>query len=243
MSKLGALAGKGSDQISDIKSPYLKIAQDISAEMNSKKNEYMPDLQLGDFYAPVVKKIYGPTIDVIVLAANKNYSFFDKLTFKGSQANYDENWRREPKKGTFTKEGWKVVTCYNYLVAPIINGEVQEERLIFTLKNSDIPHARDWNTQIKNLRLPEADGGGKCPLFGAIWRLGTQYRENDDQKGYYGIGNGKKALVECVGFIPDEFVDIVDREYTAIASGTAPLMLPAGDTAADPTDSTGESDM
>lgn len=240
MSKLSEMGGKGTEQIQDIKTPYLKIAQDISAEMNKQKAEYMKDLNVGDFYAPLIKKIYGPTLQVVVLASNKNYSFFDKMTFKGSASSYDPTWRRDPKKGTFTAEGYKVVTCYNYLVAPVIDGEMQEERLVFTLKNSDIPHARDWNTQIKNARLPD---GGKCPLFGGIWELGTMYRENADQKGYYGMGNGKKALVELKGFIPDDFVDDIDREYTAIATGVAPLALPAGDTSSDPVDDTGEEDM
>ena len=240
MSKLDELAGVGTDQISDIKAPYLKIAQDVSAEMNKNKTEFMPELELGMFFCPTIKKIFGPTVDAVITATNKTYTFFDKQQFKGGSSEYDPSWRRDPKKGTFTKEGWKVVTCYNYLVALVEDGAVSEDRFIYTLKNSDIPHARDWNTQIKNLKLPS---GGKCPLFGAIWRLSTMYRENADGKGYYGMGNGKTALVENVGFIPDAFVDVFNTEFRALQDGTARIALPAGTTHADPTDEQGEADI
>ena len=206
-SKLSDYAGQGTNQIQDAKVPYLKIAQEgMTAELNKQKPEYIKGLEAGHLFCSTTKKVFGSSMEVVVLATNKSYSFYDRQDWKGSTLVFDPSWERDAATGALkTKEGWKVTTCYNYLVIQpedLLSGN--SEPMVLTLKNTDTASARDWNTKIKQQKFPD---GTLLPLFGTVWKLSTMYRENDGGKGWYALGNGKVANVNAMGLLPDKFVD------------------------------------
>jgi len=228
-SALEQYAGAGAEQIQDVKTSYLKIAQEgMTAELNKQKPEFMKGLEAGNFFCPNTKKIYGMNMKVIILAASKSYAFFQGLEFKGSTLRVDPTWNRDPNKGTLTtKEGYKVTTCYNYLVVDA--DDLEGEKMVFTLKNSDIPSARDWNTKIQMQKFPN---GALVPLFGTVWHIETMYREKDG-KGWFALGNGKVANVKPIGLLPDKFVDSVLRVYKEVEDQTAKVLELSATTGAD----------
>lgn len=222
MSKLTELAGQGIDQITDVKTLYLKLAQDITDETKKAKPNYIPGLEAGMFFCPVTKKIYGPTVDVIVLATRKAYFLLDDDgEFKGAEDRVQPSWRRDVAGSLRTEEGYKAIVTYSFLV---VTPDDLEHKMVLTLKNTDVPAAKDWNTLIKELRL---ENGAPCPIFGGIWTLTANFREG--KKGsWYSISTGKGSSIKFKEFIKDELVDdiaaasklAIETSTTAIAALT-----------------------
>ena len=222
MSKLTELAGQGIDQITDVKTLYLKLAQDITDETKKAKPNYIPGLEAGMFFCPVTKKIYGPTVDVIVLATRKAYFLLDDDgEFKGAEDRIQPSWKRDVAGALRTEEGYKAIVTYSFLV---VTPDDLEHKMVLTLKNTDVPAAKDWNTLIKELRL---ENGAPCPIFGGIWTLTANFREG--KKGsWYSISTGKGSSIKFKEFIKDELVDeiaaasklAIETSTTAIAALT-----------------------
>lgn len=222
MSKLTELAGQGIDQITDVKTLYLKLAQDITDETKKAKPNYIPGLEAGMFFCPVTKKIYGPTVDVIVLATRKAYFLLDDDgEFKGAEDRIQPSWKRDVAGALRTEEGYKAIVTYSFLV---VTPDDLEHKMVLTLKNTDVPAAKDWNTLIKELRL---ENGAPCPIFGGIWTLTANFREG--KKGsWYSISTGNGSSIKFKGFINDELVDdiaaasklAIETSTTAIAAIT-----------------------
>ena len=222
MSKLTELAGQGIDQITDVKTLYLKLAQDITDETKKAKPNYIPGLEAGMFFCPVTKKIYGPTVDVIVLATRKAYFLLnDDGEFKGAEDRIQPSWKRDVAGALRTEEGYKAIVTYSFLV---VTPDDLEHKMVLTLKNTDVPAAKDWNTLIKELRL---ENGAPCPIFGGIWTLSANFREG--KKGsWYSISTGNGSSIKFKGFIDDELVDdiaaasklAIETSTTAIAAIT-----------------------
>lgn len=222
MSKLTELAGQGIDQITDVKTLYLKLAQDITDETKKAKPNYIPGLEAGMFFCPVTKKIYGTTVDVIVLATRKAYFLLDDDgEFKGAEDRIQPSWKRDVAGSLRTEEGYKAIVTYSFLV---VTPDDLEHKMVLTLKNTDVPAAKDWNTLIKELRL---ENGAPCPIFGGIWTLSANFREG--KKGsWYSISTGNGSSIKFKGFIDDELVDdiaaasklAIETSTTAIAAIT-----------------------
>ena len=232
MSKLTELAGQGIDQITDVKTLYLKLAQDITDETKKAKPNYIPGLEAGMFFCPVTKKIYGPTVDVIVLATRKAYFLLDDDgEFKGSEDRIQPSWKRDVAGTLRTEEGYKAIVTYSFLV---VTPDDLEHKMVLTLKNTDVPAAKDWNTLIKELRL---ENGAPCPIFGGIWTLTANFREG--KKGsWYSISTGNGSSIKFKGFINDELVDdIAAASKLAIeTSTTAIAAITEGNSASGETD-------
>lgn len=222
MSKLTELAGQGIDQITDVKTLYLKLAQDITDETKKAKPNYIPGLEAGMFFCPVTKKIYGPTVDVIVLATRKAYFLLDDDgEFKGAEDRIQPSWKRDVAGALRTEEGYKAIVTYSFLV---VTPDDLEHKMVLTLKNTDVPAAKDWNTLIKELRL---ENGAPCPIFGGVWTLTANFREG--KKGsWYSISTGKGSSIKFKEFIKEELVDdiaaasklAIETSTTAIAALT-----------------------
>ena len=232
MSKLTELAGQGIDQITDVKTLYLKLAQDITDETKKAKPNYIPGLEAGMFFCPVTKKIYGPTVDVIVLATRKAYFLLDDDgEFKGAEDRIQPSWKRDVAGALRTEEGYKAVVTYSFLV---VTPDDLEHKMVLTLKNTDVPAAKDWNTLIKELRL---ENGAPCPIFGGIWTLSANFREG--KKGsWYSISTGNGSSIKFKEFINDELVDdIAAASKLAIeTSTTAITAITEGSSASGETD-------
>lgn len=225
MSKLTEHAGQGIGQITDVKTMYLKLAQDITDETKKAKPNYIQGLEAGMFFCNVTKRIFGPTVDVIVLATRKAYFLLDDDDkFKGAEDKILPTWKRDATGALRTEEGYKAIVTYSFLV---VTPDDLEHKMVLTLKNSDVPAAKDWNTMIKELRLED---GQPCPIFGGIWTLSSNFREG--KKGsWYGISTGKGSSIKFKGFIEDALVDaIADASKLAIENtSTAIAALPEGE--------------
>lgn len=207
MSKLSSYAGKGQEQIQDTKTAYLKIAQTISDETIKQKPNYIPGLEAGMFFCSTTQKVYGNSIDVIVLSTRKNYMLVDlQDEFQGFADRIEPTWQRDVDGRLRTPEGLIARVQYSFLV---VTPDKLDEPMVITLKKSDVPAARDWNTAIKNAKLED---GSPCPIFGCVWTLTSVFREGD-KGNWFSLTNGKASNIKCKGFIDDAIVDDVAKLY------------------------------
>lgn len=215
MSKLTNYAGKGQEQITDTKTMYLKLAQSLTDETKKAKANYIPGLEEGMFFCPVTKKVYGTSVDVIVLATRKAYFLLDDDgNFKGAEERIQPSWKRDMSGILRTGEGYKATVTYSFLV---VTPDDLDHKMVLTLKNTDVPAARDWNTMLRDLKLED---GSMCPIFGGVWTIKSVYREG--KKGsWYAISDGKGSNIQFKGFIDDEIVDaIAEASSNALESST-----------------------
>lgn len=231
MSKLTAYAGKGQEQITDTKTMYLKLAQDITDETKKAKSNYIEGLEAGMFFCPVTRKVYGSSIDVIVLATRKAYFLInDDGEFKGAEDHILPTWKRDVQGALRTEEGYKAIVTYSFLV---VTPDDLEHKMVLTLKNTDVPAAKDWNTMLRELKLED---GSLCPIFGGIWTIKSVFREG--KKGsWYAISDGKGSNIKFKGFIKDEIVDAIADASQKALEGPAVQAIPES------TEDSGESDM
>lgn len=207
MSKLTQYAGKGTEQVTDTKTAYLKIAQTLSDECIKQKPNYIPGLEAGMFFCPTTKKVFGAEIDVIVLATRKSYLITnDKDEFIGFEDCIQPTWRRDADGRLRTEKGEIAKVQYSYLV---VTPDKLDEPMVLIIKKSDIPAARDWNTMIKTTKLED---GSLCPIFGVIYTLSTVFRENDSGS-WFSLTTGRATSIKAKGLIPDELVDTVAELY------------------------------
>lgn len=231
MSKLTAYAGKGQEQITDTKTMYLKLAQDITDETKKAKANYIEGLEAGMFFCPVTRKIYGTSVDVIVLATRKAYFLLDDDgNFKGAEERILPSWKRDVQGALRTEEGYKAIVTYSFLV---VTPDDLEHKMVLTLKNTDVPAAKDWNTMLRELKLED---GSLAPIFGGIWTIKSVFREG--KKGsWYAISDGKGSNIKFKGFIDDSLVDAIAEASTTAIEASAVAALP------ETTEDSGEKDM
>ena len=225
MSKLSQYSGKGQEQIQDTKTAYLKLAQTISDEVIKQKPNYIQGLEAGMFFCSTTQKIYGNTIDVIVLSTRKNYMLVDSQDeFQGFADKIEPTWQRDVDGRLRTPEGLIARVQYSFLV---VTPDNLDEPMVLTLKKSDVPAARDWNTLIKNAKLED---GSPAPIFGCIWTITPIFREGE-KGNWFGLTNGKSSGIKLKGFIEDAIVDNVAQLYESTSKALTALAAPANEEA------------
>lgn len=212
MSKLAAYKGIGKEALGGKKFAKLKIAQALSPERNKNKSEYIKGLEEGQFFT-TDGKIYGESIDFVVLSYCKNYLITEPTAegkFVGYAWQWDSSWLATKGMGVTDRKGNKITTQHNFVIVPysalLENTEsALANPYLWVLKKSDAFAASDFLKKIADLKL---EGGEDCPLFGGVWRATTVYKESA-QGSWFSVANGNKANITSQGFIPDEVVDAV----------------------------------
>jgi hypothetical protein len=170
---LAQYAGQGFEGIraEDYTTPFLKILQKGCAEVDPANAQRIAGAEAGMFMNTQTKRLYGKEITLIPLAENTAWMVWkprdsggglvgrylpDEIKTTGSP--YEDGMKDEA--------GNDVVETMNFLV--LIVGHLEDGPLVFPLSKTGIRHGKNWNTDIKNTRLPN---GEKAPYFACKWKL------------------------------------------------------------------------
>jgi len=180
LSYLDGFSMKGFEDINSetIAIPFLKLAQSLSPELNSRKPEFIQGLQPGDFFNSVTHEVYG---DDIVL----NIIHFEHLytEWKPSRGGFVDRWTPEEAferavDRTFgawkTKEGNDLQENYAYFI--VIVGHENDGILIQTLASSGIKEARKLNKKLISQMFSD---GGKMAPHHQIYKMTNQFMSNE----------------------------------------------------------------
>lgn len=180
LSYLDDFSMKGFEDISSetIAIPFLKLAQSLSPELNTRKPEYIEGLQPGDFFNSVTHEVYGDALKVNILHFEHLYT-----EWKPNRGGFVARWTPEEAfdlavDRTFgawkTKEGNDLQENYAYFI--IIVGHENDGILVETLASSAIKEARKLN---KMLISQMFNDGGKMAPHHQIYEMTNQFMSND----------------------------------------------------------------
>jgi hypothetical protein len=240
--------GMGAAQFSPM---YLRILHSDAPQLQEGDQAFVPGAKFGDFFNDLTGKAYGPSIDVIPLKSDVLWMEFkpDLGGFQGAHAPFSIPVLGDEYKGMVVaggdNAGNQIVPYHVFyvLVVDPVTGKVETPVNIgiLSFKSTGIPHAKTWNTRIRQTLLPN---GAQAPYYSSVWRLTTA--KNQKQAGsktlyWYTIGEGKTTYAERLRFIDAEtymnaakpFRAQVDSDkgamQAAIAQGEAQRQITAGD--------------
>ena len=158
--------------------PFVRILQSLSPQLNKQKPEYIQGAQVGDWFNTTTKEIYGPEINVLVLKFER--IFIEWKPNRGGFVGYHtpENAERLAVDTTFgnwkTKEGNELQENYVYMI--LVEGHEGEGISVLSLSSSAIKVAKEWN-RLMTTHIME--NGQKAKPYYLVWKLGTDYKENE----------------------------------------------------------------
>lgn len=200
------IAGQGYENISqdDISTPFLKVAQALSPELDKEEDSYIKGLEVGMFFNSLTGTVYGREISLVPVHYEKSW-----LEWKPNRGGLIA--RHEPFSIQVDKTDFSKWTYGNNIISEtlmfycFIEGHMQDGPIVYALTGSGIKHGKNWNTQIMMTKLPS---GKKAPYFSSIWKLHTT-KQSNDQGTWYQIG-GKKTNAVRLRFITNkEYTDII----------------------------------
>jgi hypothetical protein len=218
------LSGQGLDVFGskDLSIPFIWILQKGSPQVEEQNPAYVPGAKAGSFFNSFTKRVYGPKLEVVPLYYEPVWLIYapgsgnQKGDFKGRRAPgsieafgspYDEGGMKDI-------DGNSIVDSMSYYI--IIKGEEKNGPVVLSIKSSDLPHGKDWNTAINNTVLAN---GEKAAFFSSWWELGLEFNQNT--KGtWYGLGTKGNTAIDRVRFITkEEFLSFVKGNREMILNG------------------------
>ena len=163
--------------------PFVRILQSLSPQLKKQKPEYIPEAEEGMFLNTVTKQLYKNTIRVIVLKFER--VFIEWLPDRGGFLNYHapENAERLAVDKTFGK--WKTADDNslqeNYVYFCLIVGKEDEGVVVISLSSTFIKKAKEWNRLMTTHIM---DNGERALPYYVVWKLKTEYTENDKGNWY-----------------------------------------------------------
>ncbi len=191
------IAGEGYENIGqdDISTPFLKVAQALSPELDKEEDAYIEGLEVGMFFNSLTGKVYGREINLVPVHYEKTW--MEWKDNRGGLVGRHEPFSIQVDKTDFSKwlYGNNVIT-ETLMFYCFVEGHMEDGPIVYPLSGSGIKHGKNWNTQIVMTKLPS---GSKAPYFSSFWKLHTS-KQSNDQGTWYQIG-GKKTNVVRDRFI------------------------------------------
>jgi len=163
--------------------PFLKIAQSLNPELNSRKPEYIKGLQVGQFFNSVTGAIYGEELNINIIHFEHLYTewkpnrggFVDRMT---PEQAFDKAVDKTFGKWK-TAEGNDLQENYSYFV--LVEGHEQDGILVMSLASSAIKNAKKLNKLITSQMFK--DGSRMAPHH-QVYKVSTLFMSNDQGDWY-----------------------------------------------------------
>ena len=177
-----------------VKQGFLKVAQFSSDEIKKGNAKYIPGLEVGHYFCPQRRKVYGANFLAVALKFWQSYAVYDgegpESKFKGNMtvAEFDKKvkpYASRERSYMMDKEGYRYVDCRNFLLIPYDNP--LETPMIMSMTSTAISASRDWLTLMESLTVKVKRGDEivevPVPMRGGVWKLTSTYVTN--KKGDY----------------------------------------------------------
>lgn len=188
--------------------PFLKLAQDLTPQLKKTKPNYIPDLELGQFFNSVTGDIYGASFTAIILKFERIY--IEWLPNRGGFVGYHspENAERLADDKTFgkwkTREGNDLVEYYAYYI--LIEGHEHEGPIIMSLTSSAIKEAKMLNRLMTTHMM---DNGERAMPYFLKWTVNSVFTTKGENEFY-----GYKFVFK--DYINEEQFNLIGPERKAL---------------------------
>jgi hypothetical protein len=201
--------------IDDVAIPFLRILQPLSPQcMDETAPEYIPTAKPGMFFNTVTQRLYGRSVEVIPIKYEKIW--LEWLPERGGLAGRHTPNSIPVDKSKFSE--WKLdngnIIQEHYVFFCLVPEFLDDGPVAFSLTSTGIKHAKNWNTQIMLVQLPNKK---RAPFYSSVWELTTVQNKND-QGTWWQIGE-KQTSIKRVRFITEtEFLDYVQPIRNSLSS-------------------------
>jgi len=201
-----ANAGEGAVfDASELQIPFIRLAQQMSPELNKKDAKFIAGLSSGDMFNTLTSKIYDGEegLDVVPCYITTKYLEFvirdNGGGFMGEIAASDPVLKRTTKEGTMDllPNGNQVVTSDQYYCL-VLDGEGSFEPAVVDMKVTQMKVSRRWKTQIamNKAKNPKTGELQTLPLFSTVWKLTTVDETNRRNETYANYAVSKVGMIE-----------------------------------------------
>ena len=212
--------------------PFLKVAQAATDEAKKGSPKQIQGLEVGQFFCPATRKVYGENVRLIILRFYRQYVIYESREpdsrFMGTMTPEQFATAIEPtatRERSFhlDSEGHRYVDTRNFIV--MVASALNDGPMLLSLSSTGIAPSKKWLTQAQNVR----DGSGRvAPIWANVWEVSTGYMDNP-QGSYYQI-----SRISRLGYVhPDKKNLVVNAFLDAQGAGVHELTQSAAKAADD----------
>lgn len=172
------------------KTPFVKILQMLSPELNPKKPEYLPEAKSGQFCNTATKQVYNE-LDVVVLKIEHSLLVWkpERGGFVGAYSKYKEGSIVHSIEGLkkFDKDGNDINDTISMFC---MNANDPTDLFILSLSTTSLKYAKGWSTK---MRMLKSNGQPLGVSYAGVWNIKTM-EESNDKGSWNSIGDSAKFL-------------------------------------------------
>ena len=191
--------------------PFLKIAQSGTDEAKKGSPKYISGLEAGQFFCPATRKVYGDSVNLIILRFYRQYVIYESTEpdskFMGTMSPEQfktviEPYATRERSYHLDSEGHRYVDTRNFIV--MAAGFVNDGPMLLSLSSTGIAPSRKWITQAQNVRDPN---GRLAPIWANVWNVSTGYFDNPSGS-YYQI-----SRITRMGYVGQKILKVVVNAF------------------------------
>lgn len=191
--------------------PFLKIAQSGTEETKKGSSKRIEGLEAGMFFCPATRKVYGESVNLIILRFYRQYIVYDSketnAKFLGPMSpehfrSVIEPYATRERSYHLDSEGHRYVDTRNFIV--LVAGHYEDGPMLLSLSSTGISPSKKWLTQAQNVR---AQDGRVAPIWANVWNVAAGYFDNDAGS-YYQI-----SKVDRLGFVGPKYKEFVVKQF------------------------------
>jgi hypothetical protein len=188
---------------STFKTPFVKILQALSPEVNTRNQAHVEGAEIGKFFNTATYECYDD-LNVVVLKVVHSLVVWrpSRGGFVGRYAKHEEDKivARQDGLKKWDKDGNDIVDSIEFFCMRI---EDPSDIFIFTCSTAAFKHARSWATRLRMLKV---NGKNVGVTWAGVWNVKT-VEESNDKGDWFTIG-GTPTFVRTITM--SEKTDCVD---------------------------------
>ena len=197
----------------DITIPFLKIAQSGTDEAKKGDPNKIEGLEVGQFFCPATRKVYGESIRLIILKFYRQYTIYESresdAKFMGTMSPEQFKAGIENAPGTIRErsyhldaEGHRYVDTRNFIV--LIAGHYNDGPMLMSLSSTGVAPSKKLMTMASSIRNEKGD---LMPIWTSVWELVTGYQTHE-KGSYYQI-----TKISRLGWVNGKYVNLVQAAF------------------------------
>lgn len=157
--QIGNRAGLENIGRDDVLIPRLCIAQQLSPQINKKKESYVPGLEVGDFFNSVTGENYGRKVTVVPLFFFRQFIKFKPIDDGGGILAMYQSEADIPAGETYRLDQVKnskdlSVTEFKNEMCLLVGEDGSYTPIVVSFKSTGMKTAKKWNSLMRMLPLP-----------------------------------------------------------------------------------------
>lgn len=232
-------AGAGFENIGQdqMQTPFIRIIQALSPQLNKEKPDFIKGASQGDIFNTVTGQVYPEDKGIVVIPIGFEMKYLEFTPrsagggLVGELKESDPDLRRTTREGAaeILPSGNELVRCHQHLVMVFDEESETYEPAILDMKKTQLKVSKRWNSQRTACRMMGKNGPFVLPIFGTAWRI-TTVSESNDQGTWYNFRISREEDVSKMGaamFEAKEMFERFQKGEIKTAAGTSDEMAQA----------------